>query len=184
MTETTPGAHPHGLMEAASARWSVWPRIQCPLVGKSPVRHPTDTMTMRSGISGLRLRILIGVIAVVVPGWIAFFGSSFLWQDATFQIIDNSWATGQIFFHRTATDAPVEKDSKNGHAVAAVHWPTGRLAVSGTEQNLLLFSTTGQRLARRPLATSERTYAVAFSPSGQKIATLDQHGSIGVFSIH
>jgi hypothetical protein len=98
------------------------------------------------------------------------------------RIIDNSWATGRIYFHRTLKDAAIEKDSKNGHAVAGVHWPTQRLAVSGTSKNLLLFSATGEALGEVDGATTERTYAVAFSPSGSRIATLSSDGRIKVFS--
>ena len=98
------------------------------------------------------------------------------------RIIDNSWATGRIYFHSTPKDPAIEKDSKNGHAVAGVHWPTQRLAVSGTEKNLLLFSTSGDVLGEVPGATTERTYSVAFSPSGSRIATLSSDGRIKVFS--
>jgi WD40 repeat protein len=98
------------------------------------------------------------------------------------RIIDNSWATGRIFFHSTPKDAAMEKDSKNGHAVAAVHWPTDRLAVSGTEKNLLLFSTTGTELGEIRGATTERTYSLSFSPTGSKIATLSSDGRIKVFN--
>lgn len=98
------------------------------------------------------------------------------------RIIDNSWVTGRIDFHSTLKDAAIEKDSKNGHAVAGVHWPTQRLAVSGTTKNLLLFSTTGEALGEVQGATTERTYAVAFSPSGSRIATLSSDGRIKVFS--
>lgn len=99
------------------------------------------------------------------------------------RIIDNSWATGCVYFHRNPKDAAVKMDSKNGHAVAAVHWPTQRLAVSGTEKNLLLFSTTGTVLAELRGATTERTYALSFSPSGSKIATLSLDGRIKVFDV-
>lgn len=108
----------------------------------------------------------------------AFYSSS----GPLIRIIDNSWATGRIYFHSTIKDAAIEKDSKNGHAVAGVHWPTQRLAVSGTEKNLLLFSTTGDALGEVRAATTERTYAVAFSPSGSRLATLSSDGRIKIFS--
>jgi len=97
------------------------------------------------------------------------------------RIIDNSWATGRIYFHITIKDEATERDSKNGHAVAAVHWPTQRLAVSGTEKNLLLFSTNGTALAEIERATTERTYSLSFSPTGSKIAALSADGRIKVF---
>ncbi len=98
------------------------------------------------------------------------------------RIIDNSWSTGRIYFHNTPKDTGKELDSENGHAVAAVHWPTQRLAVSGTENNLLLLSTTGTSLGEIQNATTERTYSIAFSPSGFKIATLSQDGRIKIFN--
>lgn len=98
------------------------------------------------------------------------------------RIIDNSWATGRIYFHPTPKDTPKESDSKNGHAVAAVHWPTSRLVVSGTEKNLLLFSTSGTLLGNISGATTERTYSLAFSPSGTKIAALSSDGRIKIFT--
>ncbi len=99
------------------------------------------------------------------------------------RIIDNSWATGRIYFQSTPKDGAIEKDSKNGHAVAAMHWPTKRLAVSGTEKNLLLFSATGTALGEIRGATTERTYALSFSSSGSKIATLSSDGRIKVFDV-
>lgn len=98
------------------------------------------------------------------------------------RIIDNSWATGAIYFHSTPESPAIEMDSKNGHAVAAVHWPSQRLAVSGTKKNLLLFSTDGKVLGEIEGATTARTYSIAFSPSGSKIATLSSDGQIKIFS--
>jgi WD40 repeat protein len=98
------------------------------------------------------------------------------------RIIDNSWATGKIYFHSNPKDTAIEMDSQNGHAVAAVHWPTQKLAVSGTEKNLLLFSTKGTVLGEVQGATTERTYALSFSPSGSKIATLSSDGRLKVFN--
>lgn len=99
------------------------------------------------------------------------------------RIIDHSWATGRIYFHSTPNDAAVEKDSKNGHAVAAVHWPTQRLVVSGTTKNLILHSTSGSLLHEFRSATTARTYALAISPSGSKIASLSTDGRIKVFDV-
>jgi WD40 repeat protein len=99
------------------------------------------------------------------------------------RIIDNSWATGRIYFHNTPKEVAIQRDSKNGHAVAAIHWPTQQLAVSGTGKNLLLFSTSGAVLAEIGGATTERTYALAFSSSGSKIATLSSDGRIKVFKV-
>lgn len=111
-----------------------------------------------------------------------FLSNAFYSTGGTFlRIIDNSWATGRIYFHNNPKDAGVEKDSKNGHAVAAVHWPSQRLAVSGTEKNLLLFSATGAALGEVRGATTERTYSLSFSPSGSKIATLSSDGRIKIF---
>ena len=98
------------------------------------------------------------------------------------RVVDNSWSTGSVAFHKDRTSKPTTVDSGNGHAIAAVHWPTRRLAVSGTEQNLLLFDTSGKRLTKIGNAVTERTYAMAFSPSGSKIATLGSDGGIKVFA--
>jgi hypothetical protein len=99
------------------------------------------------------------------------------------RIIDNSWATGLIYFHATPAAEPATEDSQNGHAVAAVHWPAGRLAVSGTERNLLLFSTAGDSIGEVTRATSDRTYSLAFSPSGGKVAALSSDGEIRIFKV-
>lgn len=98
------------------------------------------------------------------------------------RVIDNSWATGRIYFHHTPKDKATDQDSKNGHAVAAVNWPAQRLAVSGTAKNLLLFATDGTHLGELRDATDVRTYSIAISPSGTKIATLGLDGRIHVFS--
>ena len=99
------------------------------------------------------------------------------------RIVDNSWATGRIHFHATPADVAKEVDSKNGHAVAAVHWPSGRLAVSGTEENLLLYSTTGDLIVEMEKAVTSRTYALAFSPSGKRVAALGEDGMVRVFEV-
>jgi len=119
------------------------------------------------------------LVAIDAP----FLSNAFHSSGGSFiRVIDNSWATGRIYFHSTPKDTGIEKDSKNGHAVAAVHWATQRLAVSGTEKNLLLFSVTGTALGEVRGATTDRTYAISFSPSGTKIATLSSDGRIKVFN--
>jgi WD40 repeat protein len=122
--------------------------------------------------------------ATPVPTDAPFLSNAFHSHGGPFiRIIDNSWATGRIYFHKTPKDAPIELDSKNGHAVAAVHWPTQRLAVSGTQKNLLLFSTKGTAVDELKAATTSRPLAISFSPSGSKIATLSGDHRVQIFSV-
>jgi len=97
------------------------------------------------------------------------------------RVVDNSWATGRVYFHPDPTAEPREIDSENGHAVAAVHWPTKRLAVSGTEKNLILFSTSGDRLGSVRHAATDRVYSLDFSPSGARIAALSSDAVVKIF---
>ena len=100
-----------------------------------------------------------------------FLSNAFANGGKLIRVVDNSWTTGTVSFHDGEDSEPVTADSENGHAIAAVHWPTQRLAISGTEENLLIFDTEGTKLGRIKHAVTERTYAMAFSPSGNQIAT-------------
>lgn len=115
---------------------------------------------------------------------VPFLSNAFAHADGRLiRIIDNSWSTGRIYFHRQPKQEPREVDSGNGHAVAAIHWPSDRFAVSGTAKNLLVFSTKGDLLAKLENATTERVYDLAFSPSGNKVAALSSNGAIKIFRI-
>lgn len=99
------------------------------------------------------------------------------------RVVDNSWATGRIYFHADPKAEPRVIDSGNAHAVAAIHWDTQRLAISGTGKDLVLFSTTGERLVEVNQAAEARVYQLEFSPAGTKIAAFNADGTVRTFHV-
>lgn len=121
-----------------------------------------------------------GMIAIDAP----FLSNAFMASDGRLiRIVDNSWSTGRVHLHADPKSKAKVVDSKNGHAVADVHWSTGQLAISGTSTNLLLLSTDGAFLGEMKSAVPARAYTVAFSPSGAKLAVSSENGLVKVFSI-
>ncbi len=113
-----------------------------------------------------------------------FLSNAFHAEDGgLIRVVDNSWLTGRICFHPKPDAEATVIDSENGHAVAAVHWPTSRLAISGTEKNLLLLSTSGQVAVRLSQIAADRVLSLDFSPSGQKLAALSGDGRVKIFEV-
>jgi hypothetical protein len=99
------------------------------------------------------------------------------------RVMDGGWGTGKIYFHESPVKEAKVVDSENMHAIAAVDWRRKRVAVSGTSEGLSVYTTSGEKLVGMKEAVSARTYAMAFSMFGKRLATLGEDGGVRVFEV-
>ncbi|MFT4177025.1 MAG: hypothetical protein QM627_10255 [Luteolibacter sp.] len=113
-----------------------------------------------------------------------FLSNAFYSTDGSFiRIIDNFWSGGNIHFHPKPHLPSTKVRFPQGHIVAAVHWPSKRLLVSGMTTNLALCTTAGEMIEELKNVTGGRAYSLAFSPSGKKAASLSDTGYVKIFEI-
>lgn len=96
---------------------------------------------------------------------------------------DNSWATGKAFIHDLATKKTSPFDALNGHIELAVHFPSRRIALTGSEARLTLMDFTGNRMADLKNVTLQRNGWIEFSPSGKQILVGSWDNAVYVFDI-
>ena len=98
--------------------------------------------------------------------------------------VDNSWATGKVFVHDIlANKETASFDSRNGHVVMDVDFPHGRIALTGTKQNLTVVDLTGKVVANKQAVTFQRNVAIAFSPDGKRLAIGSWDNTVRVFEL-
>lgn len=109
--------------------------------------------------------------------------------------VDTLQGKARLFIHESPGSGAREVETGMDRARAAVHWPTRRVAVAGTGQSLLLFSTKGDLLEElkgevddEPMAdvedeVPEGVAALAFSPSGKQLAVMDYAGWVKVYEV-
>jgi WD40 repeat protein len=98
--------------------------------------------------------------------------------------VDNSWARGKVHVH----DIQAQKDtatfdSRNGHVVMDVDFSRGRIALTGTEKALTVLDLAGNVIAEKAAVTLQRNVAIAFSPTGKRLAVGSQDNTIRIFNI-
>ncbi|MFT3992555.1 MAG: PQQ-binding-like beta-propeller repeat protein [Luteolibacter sp.] len=103
-------------------------------------------------------------------------------EGSFIRVVDNFWSGGDIHFHPKSA-LPSKLHFPQGHIIAAVHWPTQRLLVSGMTTNLTLCNTSGEILEKLKNVTGARVWSMAFSPNGKKAAALNEKGEIKIFEI-
>ena len=98
------------------------------------------------------------------------------------RVVDGGWGEGWVYVHEG--DAESKKwGSQNRHAIADLDWKQDLLAVSGTSRKVRLHNLEGTVLGQSK-NLEERVWELAFSPSGDRIATLGEKGQISVLGLN
>ena len=103
-------------------------------------------------------------------------------EDCYVRVVDGGWGEGSVYVHERDAE-PKKWGSQNSHAIADLDWRQGLLAISGTSLKVRLHNFEGTVLGQSK-NLGERVYELAFSPSGDRVATLGEKGQISVLGLN
>ena len=113
----------------------------------------------------------------------AFLSNAFAASEERYvRVVDGGWGEGSVYVHE-GDAKPKKWGSQNSHAIADLDWKQDLLAISGTSLTVRLHNLEGAVLGQSK-NLGERVWELAFSPSGDRVATLGEKGQISVLGLN